>query len=126
MKKEQYYELLTSVDVMNTLNGGRTEPVVNIKKHDQFREMRVKVPGIDPEAIQLEVNDNTVSVYYVRNFVSFDKEVQLPHTVYNQPQPYFIDVTNINAHVEGSELVIQLPFNRLEQGYHKNIPKREE
>ena len=126
MKKEQYYELLTSVDVMNTLNGGRTEPVVNIKKHDQFREMRVKVPGIDPETIQLEVNDNTVSVYYVRNFVSFDKEVQLPHTVYNQPQPYFIDVTNINAHVEGSELVIQLPFNRLAQGYHKNIPKREE
>jgi hypothetical protein len=126
MKKKQYYELLTSVDVMNTLNGGRTEPAVHITKHDQFREMRVKVPGVDPETIQLEVNDNTVSVYYVRNFVSFDKEVLLPHTVYNQPQPYFIDVTNINAHVEGSELVIQLPFNRLEQGYHKNIPTREE
>jgi len=126
MRKEQYYELLTSVDVMNTLNGGRTEPVVNITKQDQFREMRVKVPSIDPETIQVEVNDNTVSVYYVRNFTSFEKDLQLPHTIYNQQTSYFIDVTNINAHVEGDELVIQFPFNHLASGYHKNIPTREE
>ena len=28
MRKEQYLELLTSVDVLNTFNGGRSEPVL--------------------------------------------------------------------------------------------------
>ncbi|MBL0745139.1 Hsp20/alpha crystallin family protein [Chryseolinea lacunae] len=126
MKREHYLELLTSVDVMNALNGGRTEPVINVKKHDNFKEMRVKVPGIDPETIQIEVNNNTVSVYYVRSFTSFEKDLQLPHTVYNEPQPYFVDVTNIHAHVEGRELVVEFPFNHLASGYHKNIPTTEE
>lgn len=126
MEKNHYLDLLTSVDVMNTLNGGRTEPIIKLKQHENFREIRVRIPGIDPKTIEVEVNNNHVAIYYVMNIVSGDKRVKLPYSVYSRPQPYFIDVSKINAQVDGPELVITLPFNQLANGYHKKIRTRED
>ncbi len=126
MEKNYYLDLLTSVDVLNTLNGGRTEPVVAEKQHTNYREIRVRIPGIAPTGIEVEVNDNVVSIYYVMNIYSAAKLVKLPYSVYNRKQPYFVDVSGIKALVEHEELVVKLPFNKLANGYFKKIKKREE
>lgn len=126
MEKNSYYDLLTSVDVMNTLNGGRTEPIVAMSQHSTYREIRVRIPGIDPAAIEVDVNDNVVAIYYLMNIYSTGKLVKLPYSVYNRKQPYFIDVSNIQAQVAGDELVVKLPFNQLANGYYKKIKTREE
>jgi hypothetical protein len=123
---ENRLDLLTSVDVLNTLHGGISEPQVSVNQLGNSREVRIKVPSIDPESIQVEINNNSLFVYYVMNISSAGKNIRLPYTIYNRPLPYFIDIGKINSAVEGSQLVITLPFNALADGYHKKIKTRED
>ncbi len=125
MEKNHYFDLLASVDVMNTLNGGRVEPIVKLKQLENSREIQVRIPGIDPESIEVEINDNNVAIYYTLNIVSGDKLMKLPYTVYNRQQPYFIDVSKINAQIVDGELIVKLPFNKLANGYHKKLRTKE-
>jgi HSP20 family molecular chaperone IbpA len=118
--------LITSVDVMNTLNGGRTEPVVKLAQFTNSREVRVKVPGIDPEKIEVEVNDNRVVIFYMMTVATAGREVSMPFSVYNKQQPYFVDVSKIVAQVKGDELVVTLPYNQLANGYHKRVKTKED
>ena len=126
MNKNQYLSLITSVDVMNTLNGGRPEPVVKLSQFTNSREVRVKVPGIDPEKIEVEIHENTVSIFYMINVATAGKEVAIPYSVYNKQQPYFIDVSKIVAEIEEDELVVTLPYNELANGYHRRVKRRED
>lgn len=123
---ENRLELLTSVDVLNTLHGGVSEPQVSLNQLEHAREMRIRVPGIDPESIQVEINNNKLFVYYIMNINSAGKDIRLPYTIYHRALPYYIDISKINSAVEGRELVISLPFNALANGYHKKIRTREE
>ena len=126
MNKNQYMNLITSVDVMNTVNGGRTEPVIKLSQFTDSREVRVKVPGIDPEKIEVEINENTVSIFYMINVATAGKLVAIPYSVYNKQQPYFIDVSKIVAQIEEDELVVTLPYNQLANGYHRRVKRRED
>ena len=126
MNKNEYRNLITSVDVMNTLNGGRTESVVKLAQFTNSREVRVRVPGIDPENIEVEISDNRVVIFYMMNIESAGKEVAIPYSVYNKQQPYFIDVSKIVAQVEEDELVVTLPYNQLANGYHRRVKTRED
>ena len=121
MKKSEYLDLLTSVDVMNTLNGGRTEAKLKLSQLDDHREIRVKIPGIDSNGIEVEVNNDNVSIFYIMDIESMGKTMRLPYSVYNRQQPYFIDVSKINSTVEDGELIVRLPFNELANGYHKKV-----
>lgn len=121
MKRSQYLDLLASVDIMNVLNGGRSEPQVILNQHDDHREIRVKIPGIDAERILVEVNNDHVSIFYMMDIESVGKNMRLPYSLYNKQQPYFIDLQRVNAAVEGRELVVKLPFNELASGYHRNV-----
>ena len=123
---ENRLDLLTSVDVLNTLHGGVSEPQVSVNQLDNSREMRIKVPSIDPESIQVEVTNNRLFVYYVMNIDSAGKNIRLPYAIYNRQLPYFIDIGRINSTVDESQLVITLPYNALADGYHKKIKTRED
>ena len=118
---ENRLDLLTSVNVLNTLHGGVSEPQVYLNQLENSREVRIKVPSIDPESIQVEVNNNALLAYYVMNINSAGKNIRLPYTIYNRQLPYFIDIGNINSAVEGDQLVITLPYYALADGYHKKI-----
>jgi HSP20 family molecular chaperone IbpA len=111
---------------MNTLGGGRTEPVVKLAQFTNSREVRVRVPGIDPENIEVEINENRVVIFYKINVESLGKQVAVPYSVYNKQQPYFIDVSKIVAQVEEGELVVTLPYNQLANGYHRRVKTRED
>jgi len=118
---KNYLDLVTSIDVLNTVNGGVSEPQMNLNHFQDYREIRIKVPGIKQEEVHVEVHNNNLSIYYYINMVSGDKLIQLPRFVYNRNVPYFIDINKINARMENDELVVHLPFNRLANGYHKEI-----
>ena len=124
---ENRFDILTSLDVLNTLHGGISEPQVKLRQHEQFREIRIRVPSIDPELIEVEINNNILFVYYyVVNINSAGKNIRLPYTIYNRPLPYYIEISKINSAVQGNELVITLPFNSLANGYHKKIKTSED
>ncbi|MEJ7646302.1 MAG: Hsp20/alpha crystallin family protein [Chryseolinea sp.] len=121
MKKSKYLELLTSVDVMNALNGGRVQPRVKLSQREDHREIRVRVPGVDSAGIEVEVNNDRVSIFYIMDVRSSGKVMHLPYSIYEKQQPFFVDVSRINAKVEGDELIVRLPFNELSDGYYKKI-----
>ncbi len=121
MKRTNYLDLITSIDVLNTVNGGVSEPQLNLIHYEDYREVRLKIPGIKVEDIHVEVHNNTLSIFYLINISSTDKLIQLPRFVYHKNVPYYIDISKIKARLEDEELVVNLPFNRLANGYHKSI-----
>ena len=123
---ENRLDILTSVDVLNTLHGGISEPQILLNQREQAREMRIKVPGINPDSIEVEVNNNTLNVFYFLNINSAGKNLRLPYTIYNRTLPYFIEISKINSSIEGEEIVITLPFNTLANGYHRKIKTSED
>lgn len=121
MKKENYLDLITSIDVLNTLNGGVSEPQLNLENHEGYREIRLKVPGISMDDIRVEIYNNKLVIFYLINIMCSERLIPLPRFVYNRNVPYYIDIDKINAHLEAEELIVNLPYNRLANGYHKDI-----
>ncbi len=117
----KFKDLITSVDVINTLHGGVSQPLVSMKEQSGGQEMHVRVPGVDREALRVEVHNNELSVFYFIPIVSSGTMIQMPQVVYKQLIPYFIEISGIKAGYEENELIIQLPYNKLSEGYNKKI-----
>src|SRR3954462_4875870 len=120
-RNSKYLDLITSIEVLNTVNGGVSERQLNLNHFEEYREIRLKVPGIKQEEIHVEVHNNNLSIYFIMNMVSNDKLVQFPRFIYNRNVPYYIDISKINARIENDEVVVTLPFNKLANGFHKDI-----
>lgn len=124
--KKKFQDLLTSVDVLNTLHGGISEPVVTLRQQSEGREVRVRVPGISRDSMQVEIHNNVLSVFYLIPIESEGKKINMPVVVYNKTIPYFIDISAIKADFEENELIVQLPYNELSSGYNRKIQIGEE
>jgi HSP20 family molecular chaperone IbpA len=114
-------ELMTSIDMMNTLNGGTSQPMVRLQKFQTHHQILIRVPGIMPENVKIEVNNNQLMIYYFTPILSQEKELKFPRVLYNDTIPYFVDVNTIGATEEDSTLVVKLPFNEFSDGYHRDI-----
>jgi len=120
--KNKFKKLLTTVDVLNTLNGGVSEPYLSFRENPAGRELRVRVPGVNKELLQVEINDNLLTVFYTIPMESSGKKMFVPKEVTKQTIPYFIEITGIHATYEENELVVKLPFNELSNGYNRKVP----
>jgi len=118
-------ELLHSIDIANTIGGGVSQPIIELKQHEDHREIKCKVPGVAESALRVEVINNFLSIYYTQEFSSNGTSIEIPKVVYHKAIPYFIDVANISATVEEGFLCVTLPFNKLANGYHKKISVQE-
>lgn len=116
-----FRDLLTSVDMLNTINGGISEPYVSFREQSEAREIRVRVPGVSKEYIQVEVHNNELAVFYLIPMTTTGKLVHMPQIVFKQQMPYYINIAAINATYEENQLVVKLPFNELSNGYNKKI-----
>jgi HSP20 family molecular chaperone IbpA len=124
--KKKFQDLLTSVDVLNTLHGGISEPVITLRQQATGREVHVRVPGISRDSMQVEIHNNVLSVFYLIPIESAGKKINMPVVVYNKTIPYFIDISAIKADFEENELIVQLPYNELSSGYNRKIQIGEE
>ena len=114
-------ELLNSINVLNTLNGGMSEPKLLLQQLESHREVGVSVPGVNNESLQVEIHNNILSIFYLFQMESNKNSIQIPRFVYSKVIPYFIDSENITASVEGNYLWVKLPFNKLANGDHRKI-----
>jgi HSP20 family molecular chaperone IbpA len=115
-------EIIQSIDIMNTLNGGVSEPRVRLSQHQEYRQIELKVPGMSEDRMHVKINNNQLMVYFEHAVYSRGEMIYIPQIVYNKPIPYFVDVKNIRAHYSAGVLTIQLPFNELANGYQRDIP----
>jgi HSP20 family molecular chaperone IbpA len=125
-QQQQYLDLLTSVDVLNTIHGGTSEPQMVLQQHQEGREIRIKVPGVRHDNIQVEIHNNVLSIFYFIPVLSNEKMVQMPCVVYNKNIPYYVDATRINSRLEDNALLVELPYNESANGYHRRIQIGEE
>ena len=133
------------------MNGGVSEPQLNLGHFEDYREIRLKVPGINLDDIRVEIHNNNLLIFYLINIICSEKLIPLPRFVYNRNVPYYIDIraslktyflsphpypsplgegqkeflempiSKINARLEEEELIVNLPYNHLANGYHKDI-----
>lgn len=120
--KEQLRQLLTTVDLLNTLNGGVSEPYLSYVDQPDGRELRIRVPGVSKEMLQVEIHNNLLNVSYHIPVESSGKTIYFPREVVKQPLPYYVEIPGIHATYEDNELVVKLPFNELSNGYNRRIP----
>lgn len=125
MKKKnnsnQGLDLITTVDVLNTLSGGISEPQLDSYESETGRELHFRVAGVMKSSMNVEIHNNHLTIYYYINIASYDKLVQVPQIIYNRPIPYYIDISKIHAMFEAEELVVHMPFNKLSNGYHRKV-----
>ena len=114
-------ELLASIDVLNTLNGGVSEAQMKLKQFQDYRKIRVKVPGVSQENLKVEIHDNMLSVFYTFHLQSDGVWIEVPKVVYNKSIPYFVDASRITASYQDGFLIVTLPFNELAEGYHRKV-----
>lgn len=115
-------EIIRSIDITNTLNGGKSEPIVKLSQHQEYRQIELKVPGLTEENMHVKINNNQLVVYFEHTVESREETIYVPTIVYNKPIPYFIDAKKIRAQYVEGVLTVQLPFNELANGYHRDIP----
>jgi HSP20 family molecular chaperone IbpA len=115
-------EMLQSIDIANTLQGGVSEPIVKLSQHQDYRQIELKVPGMLEENMHVKISNNQLMVYFERTIETQGTVISVPFIVYNKPIPYFIDAENIRAQYNKGVLTVKLPFNELANGYHRDIP----
>lgn len=115
-------EIIQSIDITNTLNGGVSEYMVKLSQHSKYRQIELKVPGMVEENMHVKITNNQLAVYFEHTVESRGEVIYAPQVVYNKPIPYFVDAKNIRAQYHDGVLTIQLPFNELANGYNRDIP----
>ncbi len=115
-------EIIQRVDVANTIQGGVSEPQVKLSQHAEYRQIKLKVPGVSEKNMHVKISNNQLVVYFDRKIVSLGSHMSVPFIVYNKQIPYFIDEKNIHAQYHDGELIVQLPFNELTNGYQRDVP----
>lgn len=117
-------ELLTSIDVLNTVNGGAVEPRMTLSQHEDRRQVELVVPSVAGENVKAEIHNNQLTIYYNLPIQSVERTIRLPRVVYNKQIPYFVDVPKIAAAFEDDRFIVRLPFNELANGYHRDITEQ--
>jgi HSP20 family molecular chaperone IbpA len=115
-------ELIRSIDVANTLQGGISEPLLKLTQYREYFQIDLKVPGIEEHKMHVKINNNQLIVFFERSIVSNGEVVSVPYIVYNRPIPYFIDAKKIRAQFNEGTLSVRLPFNELANGFHRDVP----
>jgi len=113
---KSFKKLLTSVDVLNTINGGISEPFLSLQEQDSAREITVRVPGLTSESLQTEIVNNTLTIFYMIPININGQLMLVPQIIYNKTIPYFINTAKIDFLQRDHELVVRLPFNELRDG----------
>lgn len=115
-------EVLQSIDINNTLNGGVSQSIVKLSQHPKYRQIELKVPGVTEENMHVKITNNLLVVYFENTVESRGETIYVPRVVYSKPIPYFVDAKNIRAQYNEAVLTVQLPYNELANGYHRDIP----
>jgi HSP20 family molecular chaperone IbpA len=114
-------DMLTHVDITNTLAGGVVEPQVTLTQFPEYGQVTLHIPSVQEDRFKIEITNNQLTILYFLDIDSMGKKLSVPQVAYSKPIPYFIDVNNISASFEDQSLIVKLPFNECADGYYRNI-----
>lgn len=97
------------------LNGGRTEPFIDIRDNEKSFIIRADVPGLDPENLDIAVSDSAVTIAGYKDDECRDGEAFVHHECCNGSfcrtvaLPEEADTENARAAFEKNVLTIEVP-----------------
>ncbi|WP_165933401.1 Hsp20/alpha crystallin family protein [Arundinibacter roseus] len=120
-------EILIQADVMNTMYGGMSEPQLDIQSHEEGYEVKIKTPGIEADALQIEILQDKLMVYHVLPVFSKVRGEKSAHQtarfISRMVIPSDVDLENISARYDEESrcLKVVFPFNNLHQDFHRRV-----
>jgi HSP20 family molecular chaperone IbpA len=115
-------ELWGQLDLWNTLNGGRVEPQLHLHRGKRGFALDLKVPGLSPEALRIELSAGKIIIYKLVDVAGKDADQQvLPHVITQFPIPSGIDQDRIKARWAEDHWRVYLPFNETAMGKSRLI-----
>jgi HSP20 family protein len=118
------------LDLLNTLHGGSSQSTFNVDKKDDKLVVRLKAPGVGPEAFNVLVEGNKLVLYTLLTTQNEsddnDEEEQdvqrlaVPMFMRVLDIPTFVDSDQIDAVYEHGRVTVTLPF-RDEEQLHRRI-----
>jgi hypothetical protein len=117
-------EILASIDMLNALNGGRSQTTLKVARQQDGYEVLVKRPGVEADALQVDVTDGRLWLYQLRPVLGredAEPDTLLPDLLGNLILPNDVDVDAISARYLGDQWRVFLPFNDMARGFQKHI-----
>ncbi|WP_017731869.1 Hsp20/alpha crystallin family protein [Nafulsella turpanensis] len=105
--------LLLQGDLLNTINGGVSMTHVVKEQHDENFTIILSAPSIPADAYNVVLNGQQLMVFSLLPDSTISKENEvfsIPLFYENFELPSYIDLDNIEAIHQGSELMVILPF----------------
>jgi HSP20 family molecular chaperone IbpA len=115
-------DLITGINILNTLYGGSIEPSMKILQFPEYRQVEVKAPGVGEESMHVKINNNKLVIFYELKIESQGNMISVPQIVYNKAIPFFVNTDKISAEYIDGVLVVQLPYNELANGSLRDVP----
>lgn len=112
--------LAHTAEIINTINGGMTQPVLKIERGQKEWLVNVRVPGVNVDHLKIEVRDNQLFLFHLITEPN-TSDIQLPYLVAGMTLSRKIDFDAINAVYENGEIMIHLPTNETATGYEREI-----
>ena len=118
-----YHQLLLSVDALNTIHGGVSEPYFLMNKGKEGYRIHVRIPGVEAEKVKIEVENNNLTIFYFHVFEHGTGQAvtRLPYIIRQINIPFDVDIKAIEASHEGHNYYVDMPYNDLSGGYRKEI-----
>jgi len=126
-------EMLMNIDFINTVNGGMSEPAIQLERGSDGYEVVVKVPGIEVEDLQLEVvkgkkNSTNLKLYHLLPIFSQeshgeDEQWKTIRFINTFVIPEGVDIENISARYDDvmRHLVLNLPYGDEQGDYRRKV-----
>ena len=102
---------LKTFDVLNTIDGGMSQPTIKLVKESEFFKLQVNVPGIKPEALSFEIKNDDIVIHHNLTFENGKGTIDLPHVITAMSMKGNVFSEGIYDYEEGNEYVVQLPFS---------------
>src|SRR5210317_1099742 len=102
-------ELLLTTDVMNTLNGGISQPRVTLNRLTDKYLLTARIPGVEPACMQIDIrNDKLFLLHHIalNNFEYYNKAHSIPFNIGFIMIPFDVNIRGITAVFENKELHI--------------------
>jgi HSP20 family molecular chaperone IbpA len=112
--------LAHTAEIVNTINGGMTEPVINIDKKETEWIVKVRVPGVSAEHLKIEVRDYEMFLFHIISEET-TADIELPYLLSAIKLTSQVDFDGIMAEYQAGELSIHLPLDETASGYERDI-----
>ncbi len=122
ISKNEVHRILTSANVLNTLNGGMVESQISVIRDLHEYHVKVTAPGISEDNLKVEIVEKHLIVSHQLEFQLQDgKSIIVPHVLAACPLSLDIDHSRISADYNDGLLEVTLPLSDFTSGYRREI-----